>query len=176
MKGNKKILPNNHTAAYTSGLSILCQKKRRNGKNAVSLVIITKRWRLDETKVLKAPLKLQLGSIPTYQFKAHQQSFQSINFFSQFSYQFYICILKHWDKDPRKTILKKFQLKKVMQSQKEMKTGKLTTTLLCYRLGVGGSHLCNSTNIKDKDRVNMHCHSHSKRIKMEMEGIDMKNV
>lgn len=83
-------------------------RKRKNDKNAVSLVIIMKWWRLDETKVLKAHLKLQLGSISTYQFKAHQQSFQSINFFSQFSNQFYICILKHWDKDSGKTILKKF--------------------------------------------------------------------
>lgn len=83
-------------------------RKRKNDKNAVSLVIIMKWWRLDETKVLKANLNLQLGSISTYQFKAHQQSFQSINFFSQFSNQFYICILKHWDKDSGKTILKKF--------------------------------------------------------------------
>lgn len=85
-------------------------RKRKNDKNAVSLVIIMKLswWRLDETKVLKANLNLQLGSISTYQFKAHQQSFQSINFFSQFSNQFYICILKHWDKDSGKTILKKF--------------------------------------------------------------------
>lgn len=176
MKGNKKILPNNHTAAYTSGLSILCQKKRRNGKNAVSLVIITKWWRLDETKVLKAPLKLQLGSIPTYQFKAHQQSFQSINFFSQFSYQFYICILKHWDRDPRKTILKNSSWRKWCRARKRWKPANSQQHCSATGSGVGGSHLCNSTNIKDKDRVNMHCRSHSKRIKMEMEGIDMKNV